>query len=110
MPSFRFLIIAAFALPGLLPFPAGGMRHAATAEVTVTRSGSRFILRAVDASIPEIARRLSAATGVEIAVDPKLKERTLTISLAPRPADRIIWGIARRLDASAEILYLFKAR
>ncbi len=107
---FRFRAISGIAIPFVVAGLSGDAYCAPSGEVTVTRTGGRFALHAVNAPVDEIARKLSTATGVEILVDPKLQERTLPISLASRPADRIIWSLARRLDARAEIIYLFRRR
>ena len=79
-------------------------------EVSVTQAGPRISLRAVDAPVEQIARRIGAATGVEIRLDPQLRERRLTLNLASRAADHLLWALARRLDARAEIVYVFRAR
>ena len=77
-------------------------------QVVVSRSGARFGIRALDASLEEITRKFGEATGVEIKLDPQLKNRKLTIELAPRPAESVIWSIARRADARSDVVYLFQ--
>src|SRR5438105_13406554 len=79
-------------------------------EVSWTQAGPDISLRAVDAPVEQIARRIGAATGVEIRLDPQLRERSLTLNLTSRAADHLLWALARRLDARAEILYVFRAR
>ncbi len=77
----------------LLLGPAAAVR-AAEIDIQVARCGSHVELKARDASLAEVLRRLSAALAFELRLEGTADSR-ITLSLAA-PADEVVQALARR--------------